>query len=145
VAFYLDSSAIVKLVVAERGSSALRRLLRSDTVRVSSALALVEVVRAVRHHGKPAQDRARRVLARVRLLSVDHAVLEQAATLGDVVLRSLDAIHVASALALGDDLRAIVTYDLRMLAAAAALQLPVRSPGAPRRRRVKTTAPRALR
>jgi len=98
---YLDSSALVKLVVAEPESSALRRHLRSRPIRVSCALARVEVVRAVRRHGREATARARRVLARTRLLRIDDALLDAAAFLDGGVLRSLDAIHLAAAQALG--------------------------------------------
>jgi len=134
VAVYLDSSAIVKLVVAEPGSAALRTFLRRHGERVSSALAIVEVVRAVRRQGKPAADRAAKVLARIRLLSIDHALLQQASLLDLVVLRSLDAIHLASARALGDDLDCVITYDRRMSEAAVALGLDARSPGVPKNR-----------
>lgn len=129
MALYLDSSAVVKLVVTEPGSAALRRLLRRHQDRVSSALAIVEVMRAVRGHGRAVQDRARKVLARIRLLSIDHAVLDEAAALDAAVVRSLDAIHLASARALGSDLDSVVTYDRRMTDAAAILGLRVRSPG----------------
>ena len=129
MALYLDSSAIVKLVVAEPGSAALRRFLRPHPERVSSALAIVEVLRALRQQGGQAEDRGAKVLGRIRLLAVDHALLQQAAALKPALLGSLDAIHLASAHALGDDLDFVVTYDRRMCEAALALGLPVRSPG----------------
>ncbi len=127
---YLDSSAIVKLVVAEPESRELRRLLRARATRISSALAVVEVLRAVRFQGRPALERARKLLVRMRLLRIDAALLEAAAVLDPRVLRSLDAIHLASALALGPDLEAVVTYDNRMGDAARTLGLTVLSPGA---------------
>ncbi len=128
-AVYLDSSALVKLVVAEQESPALWRYLRRRPVRISSALARVEVPRAVRHQGKQALNRSSRVLARVQLLCLDDSLLDAAAALDPGVLRSLDAIHLASAQALGDELDAIVTYDLRMAEAAELLDLRVVSPG----------------
>lgn len=128
MAVYLDSSALVMLVVAEPESAALRRWLRRRAVRVSSALARVEVLRAVRSHGREATLRARRVLKRVRLLQLDEALLEKAASLDPVVLRSLDAIHLASAQTLGETLDSVVTYDVRMTAAAQALGLRVAAP-----------------
>lgn len=142
MAVYLDSSAIVKLVVAEPGSSALGRFLRHHPERVASALATVEVVRAVRLLGRPANDRAGKVLARIRLLALDQAILQAAAALDPAVLRNLEAIHLASARALGDDLDCVVTYDRRMSDAALALGLPVRSPGVAGARAGRRGAPR---
>jgi predicted nucleic acid-binding protein len=130
VAVYLDSSALVKLVVAEAESARLRRWLRRHPVRVSSALARVEVRRAVRLQGEPASHRAAKVLGRIRLLRLDDALLEAAAALDPRVLRSLDAVHLASAQALGDELSCVVTYDRRMADAAGLLLLAVRAPGA---------------
>lgn len=128
MAVYLDSSALVKLVVEETGSRALRRYLRRHAVRVSSALARVEVPRAVRAQGRGAGVRAARVLARIRLLRVDDALLDEAADLDPRVLRSLDAIHIASAHALAGDLEAVVTYDEQMIKAARFLRLRVETP-----------------
>jgi len=130
MAIYLDSSAIVKLVVRESGSAALRRLLMSDPVRVSSALARVEVMQAVRAQGPRASARAEAVLSRIRLLRIDDDVLAVAANLDPGVLRSLDAIHLASArtLGAGELLGGIVTYDARMAAAARLLGILVFAP-----------------
>jgi predicted nucleic acid-binding protein len=125
---YLDSSALVKLVVAERESAALRRYLRSTPQRASCALARVEVLRAVRPHGGAAMKRARGVLRRLDLVQLDDDLLDAAAALDAGVLRSLDAIHLAAAQVLGDALTAVVTYDDRMTAAAARLGLPVAAP-----------------
>lgn len=136
---YLDSSALVKLVVAEPESEALRRFLRGRNVRVTSSLAKVEVPRAVRFQGAAAADRVKQILARLRLLTIDNSLLDAAAELDPRVLRSLDAIHLASAMALGEDLYCVVTYDRRMTDAAGALGVVVRAPGAvedvPRRRK----------
>ena len=128
LAVYLDSSALVKLVVAEPESAALRRFLRRQPNRISSALARVEVLRVVRSQGKAAVVRAKKVLARIRLLRIDDALLEVAAELDSRVLRSLDAIHIASAQALAGDLDGLVTYDRRMTDAAVLVGLPVRAP-----------------
>lgn len=125
---YLDSSAIVKLVVREAESAALRRFLRRRPTRVSSALARVEVVRAVRLQGPEAQARAHAVLARIRLLRIDDDVLSLAAILEPALLRSLDAIHLASARVFGAELGGVVTYDARMRDAAELLGLPVFEP-----------------
>ena len=129
MAVYLDSSALVRLIVAEAESAALRRYLRGRAERVSCALARVEVIRAVGPHGGPALARARQVLRRVDLLHLDDELLDDAATLDAGALRSLDAIHLAAARTLGDELSAIVTYDERMAAAAMRLGLSVDAPG----------------
>jgi len=128
VVVYLDSSALVKLVIAESESTPLRRYLRRRPERVSCALARVEVIRAVRLHGSAAVTRARQVLRRIDTLYLDDELLDDAATLDAGILRSLDAIHLAAALALGDELVAVVTYDERMRAAAERLGIPVDAP-----------------
>jgi predicted nucleic acid-binding protein len=128
---YLDSSAMVKLVRREAESSPLRRFLRRhrEDGRVTSALARVEVVRAVAGGGAAAVAHARRQLARVDQINLDRELLDEAAALAPgSVLRSLDAIHLASARAVGSDLRAMVTYDQRMHAAAVALGIVVDTP-----------------
>ena len=130
---YLDSSALVKLVVAERESAALRRYVRGEPHRASCALARVEVMRAVRPHGAAAMTRARRLLRRLDLLQLDDELLDAAATLDGGILRSLDAIHLADAQTLGDDVAAVVTYDDRMTAAAVRIGLPVAAPAPPGR------------
>ncbi|MBY0396630.1 MAG: type II toxin-antitoxin system VapC family toxin [Thermoleophilia bacterium] len=125
---YLDSSALVKLVVEEAESVALSRGLAGRGRVASCALARVEVPRAVRHHGPAAIHRARATLGAVDLVRLDDALLDEAASLDAGRLRSLDAIHVAAALAFGALLEALVTYDSRMAAAADSLGLPVASP-----------------
>lgn len=128
MAVYLDSSAIVKLVVLEAESAALRKFLRRHPSRVSSALARVEVLRAVRPHGEAATVFARSVLGRMALLGIDDEVLDRAARLDGAALRSLDAIHVATALGLGEDLEIVLTYDERMRKAASAAGLLTEAP-----------------
>jgi hypothetical protein len=119
---------LVKLVVAERESAALRRFLRRHPQRVASALVRTEVMRAVRHLGAKATSRARLVVARIDLVRLDDTVLDAAAALDAAILRSLDAIHLASAITLGAQLDAVVTYDARMVAGAEQLGLPVVAP-----------------
>jgi len=100
VKLYLDSSVLVKLVQQETESTALRQYLRRhrDDGRVTSALARVEVVRAVSGGGARAIGHARRTLIRVDQIHLDRPLLDDAATLApSSVLRSLDAIHLASA------------------------------------------------
>jgi len=125
---YLDSSALVKLVVAEAESRALRRYLRPHPQRATCALARVEVLRAVRTHGARALTRARSLLRRFDLIAMDDELLERAAAIDAAVLRSLDAIHLAAAQTLGDELTELVTYDGRMTAAAEKLGLTVAAP-----------------
>lgn len=127
-AIYLDSSAIVKLVVAEPQSSALRRYLRRKRPLISSALARTEVLRAVLGEGERGNARARVVLARLDLVRVNDRVLDAAGELLPAELRSLDAIHLATARQLGSDLGHVVTYDERMLHAARRLGLATATP-----------------
>ena len=125
---YLDSSALVKLVVAEPESPALRRYLRGEPERASCALARVEVLRAVRAHGPAALTRARRLLDRVSLVRIDDALLDAAAALDPGIVPGLDAIHLAAAQVLGDEMTTLVTYDGRMATAATLLELQVAVP-----------------
>jgi uncharacterized protein len=131
VTLYLDTSAVTKLVIVERETQALRTLLqvRSDAVRATSAITRCELVRAVRRLRPQATERALAVLAGLRQLTVTPVVLNAAAVLDPSDLRSLDAIHLASALELGADLTALVTYDARQRAAAESRGLPVLAPG----------------
>ena len=118
-ALYLDSSAFVKLVVEEEESVAVRAFLSArDARRVSSALLRTEALRAVRHLGPDALATVREGLRRVDLIGIDDRILDAAGSLEPQVLRTLDAIHLATAMAVGDDLDTIVTYDERMIEAA---------------------------
>lgn len=126
---YLDASAIVKLVVPEPESAALRSELARDAVWVSSALARVELLRALRRSGAtPDSFRfAEELLDRMALVAVDQPTLNAAASGEPVGLRSLDALHLATVLSLvGVD--AFFGYDERLNAAVAAAGLPVLSP-----------------
>jgi uncharacterized protein len=121
VAFYVDTSALVKLVVAEPESDALLAWL-GDEVReaVSSDLARAELLRAVRRAAPDRTVRARAVLDSITILGVTTDIFEQAGRLEPTSLRTLDAIHLAAALVLGDELQGIVTYDERLAEAAEA-------------------------
>jgi predicted nucleic acid-binding protein len=128
-ALYLDSSAFVKVVVEEAESAPLREFLAAHPARrVSSALLRAEVLRAVRHLGPDALATVREGLRRVDLIGIDDRILDAAGILEPQVLRTLDAIHLATALAVGDDLDAIVTYDERMIAAARLMGLTAATP-----------------
>ena len=124
---YLDASALVKLVIPEPESEALRRYLHGWPLLASCALVRTELLRAVGPHGADAVQAARAVLAELDLAELDAELLDLAGTL-EGELRSLDAIHVASALEFGEELDALVTYDRRMATAAAALGLRTVSP-----------------
>ena len=118
MAIYLDSSAIIKLAVREPESAALRQYLRRRRPLVSSALARTEVLRALLPSGDEAVARARSVLQRLDLIRVNARILNAAGMLGPLELRSLDAIHLATAQELGRELTAFIAYDGRMVTAA---------------------------
>lgn len=128
---YLDSAALVKLVVTETGSAPLARWLadRLETPRVSSALVEVEVPRAVGRSSPGTSAAVRLILRSVVRVDMNASVRATAACLPPSTLRSLDAVHLATALLLGTELRAFVSYDKRLLDAARAAGLPVASPG----------------
>jgi predicted nucleic acid-binding protein len=125
---YLDSSALVKLAVREPESEALLRYLRRRRPLVSSALARTEVLRALQPGGEEAMSAGRRVLARLDLIRVNDRVLNEAGSLLPFELRSLDAIHLATAGRLGAELGEVVTYDDRMAASARAMGYKVSAP-----------------
>ncbi len=125
------SSALAKLVTLEEETERLRVYLaaRASAIRFASVLAHAELLRAAHLVGDQAVATAREVLARLDLVDVSRELLERAGTLaGDQRLRTLDAIHVATASVAGDRLEALVTYDMRMAQAAAAIGLPVQRP-----------------
>jgi predicted nucleic acid-binding protein len=129
VAFYIDTSALVKLVVGETETVALRSWLQeADRDLVACDLARTELMRSVRRVVPDRALPARSVLDAVTLVDVTAAVFEVAGRLDPVGLRSLDAIHLASALDLGDDLEGLVTYDDRLADAAIANGVPVVAP-----------------
>ena len=127
-ATYLDSSALVKLAVREPESDALRRHLRRRRLWVSSALARTEVLRALLPAGEDALAAGRGVLARCELIRVNDRVLSLAGSLLPAELRSLDAIHLATAARLRSQLGELITYDERMAAAARAVGHRVAAP-----------------
>lgn len=129
MATYVDSSAIVKLAVREPESAALRRYLRRRRSLVSSALSRAEVLRALLPAGEEAVARGREVLRRFELVRVNDRVLNAAGRLLPAGFRTLDAIHLATARQLGEEVRALVTYDGRMAEAAKHLDYRIVSPG----------------
>lgn len=128
---YLDSSAILALVQDEPPRAALEAELPRWPDRISSALTPVECWRAVRRADAPAQTRARltAMLDGLILIRFDDALLRLAAHIGPPLLRSLDAMHLAAALSIGDYPAAFITYDDRLADAARTLKLHVVQPG----------------
>ncbi len=126
---YLDTSASVKLLLAEDESDALLDYLTSsDVPLVTSRVGVVEL-RRVGRRGGVNPDRADALAATVNVIELD-AGIERLAIGLDSRLRSLDAIHLASALAVGEGLSAFVCYDGRLTAAARRAKLRVVAPGA---------------
>lgn len=129
---YLDSSALIKFMLPEPESAALEGyLVRSDGQLVSSKLAITEVHRALLRIDATDDDRvaADGLLDDLALLPVDDATLRAAAALPGRHVRSLDALHVATAHCVAAQLDVVVTYDKRMAALCAELRLPVQQPG----------------
>ncbi len=124
---YLDSSALVKLVLAERETVALRAWAEGRPL-ASSAVAVTEMLRTVRRADPDREPEARLILTALALVDLSRDLLERAAEVAPLMLRSLDAIHIATALALGDELEALVTYDARMADAARLAGLRVDAP-----------------
>lgn len=121
MAHYLDTSALVKLVVNEAETGALMAWLdETGGDWVSSDLARTELLRTVRRAAPDRVVRAREVLDSITLIDVSTQIYEEAARIDPPTLRTLDAIHLAVALDLGDDLETIVAYDDRLCEAAIA-------------------------
>jgi predicted nucleic acid-binding protein len=129
---YLDASAIVKLATLEPETDALREQLGRYDNRITSRIATVEVPRALARRGAESvavgSEPIREVLMNLQLVELDESIAAGAAELGPPGLRSLDAIHLASALAIGEELTALVTYDARLALAARAAGLIVMAP-----------------
>jgi predicted nucleic acid-binding protein len=125
---YLDSSALVKLALAEAETDSLWDAVEQWQRRVTSKIGIVEVLRTVRRRNPGAEQLARRILAHTGLLAVEDGLLVAAVTVEPVPLRALDAVHRASALRIRSQLIAFVSYDRQQLEAAEALGLPVASP-----------------
>ena len=126
---YVDSSAIAKLAVTERESPALRNFLKKSTLRLTSLISEVEVRRATIRRGPNYEIAARRVLSTFSAVDVSRSIVSQAATASPPHLRSLDAIHLATALAVMTELDWFVTYDMKLGQAAEAAGLMVAHPG----------------
>lgn len=126
---YLDSSAIVKMVLEEPESESLKKYLDSEMCLVSSTLAWTESHRAVLPYGLGAVRKVREVLGVFDLIEISASILMTAAVLQPASLRSLDAIHLATAATLGDSLSRFIAYDKRLLRSAVAQGWDTHSPG----------------
>jgi uncharacterized protein len=127
---YLDSDAVVKLVHAEPESAALRGWLdeRSETPWISSVLTEIESFRALARYAPQAASRLPAVLDQINLIDLDQRIRMLARTVTPATVRSLDAIHLGTALSSRASLTSFVTYDKRLLDAAQAAGLPIDSP-----------------
>jgi uncharacterized protein len=128
---YLDTSAAIKLVIEEDESEALEHWLRAqqDISLVTSDLTRIELIRSVARRNSLAVPQAVNLLGSFDMLRVDEQVIIAAQSLPDPLLRTLDAIHLASALRIRASLTTILAYDKRLLAAATAYGLQTQSPG----------------
>jgi predicted nucleic acid-binding protein len=132
---YLDAAAVVKIVRAEPETTDLVKWLNEhpDAALVSSVLVEVEVPRALRRSAPQALIGVAAALSRLYRVEIDATIRATAAAYEDGVLRTLDAIHLATAQVLSGRtdarLEAFVTYDKRLLSAAHAVGLPIASPG----------------
>jgi hypothetical protein len=125
---YLDTSALLKLVIPEEHSDALTDFVEDRVDFVSSTLLAVEARRGVLRRAPRTLPRVDVLLTGVDMIGLTPAVVDTASRLPDPLLRPLDAVHVATALLLGPDVDVLVSYDSRMLAAAEAYGLPTACP-----------------
>jgi predicted nucleic acid-binding protein len=120
---------LVKLVITERESAALRMFLAGDPVLISSRIGAVELRRvAAKQDEQLAEPQVGAILANMLIVEIDDGVAEAAGAVQPTSLRTLDAIHLASALTLAPELDALVTYDARLADAARAAGLTVVAP-----------------
>lgn len=126
---YLDSSALAKLVIGEPESHDLRVFLKSAGLMVTSAISETELRRAALRVSKSAVDAAPRVLSVVAQMEVSREILSAAARVQPAQLRTLDAIHLATALELLPEIDTFVTYDNKLADAAESAGMNVAQPG----------------
>lgn len=128
--YYADTSAVIKLLVQESHSTAFASFYdaHADAEWVSSALLRIELTRAVARSRPGLLPDARDLLLALSYVAIDDDIVDAAAAEPDRMLRSLDAIHLATARVLGPELAAIVTYDDRLASAAAGAGIPTVAP-----------------
>jgi predicted nucleic acid-binding protein len=128
-AVYVDTSALVKLIAAEAETRELIPFLGVRPIRIASAIVIVELGRALGRRPDVDASRSFLVLDRLVLVDTDRRILERAAGLAPAELRSLDAIHLATAIEVRDSIDAVVTYDDRLAAAAQIHGFATAAPG----------------
>ena len=128
MSWYADSSAILKLLIVEKESAALTDFI--DFTIKSSALTRVEVIRVLNKIAPEKIDRARIILAGIDLTPLNPAILSMAENFAPAItLKSLDALHVATAIFLDKSVEGVITYDKAMIKNAKELRIKVASPG----------------
>jgi predicted nucleic acid-binding protein len=126
--WYIDSSAIIKLIKPEKESAALIKKLPSALI--ASRISRVEVARTIIRYEPDLLDATYDVLADIQMIPVEDAIVTIAENLPQFIeLRSLDSLHMASALAIKNVLKGIITYDKEMVIAAESLGFKTLSPG----------------
>jgi uncharacterized protein len=125
---YVDTSALLKLLKSETHSEALAAYLADRDDLVSSTLLAVELRRSALRSVPQSLPRVDILLSRVDMIDMDDVVVESASRLPDPTLRSLDAIHLATALLVRDEVDVLLTYDERLADAARAHRLPTAAP-----------------
>ena len=126
--WYMDSSAIIKLIKPEKESAALIKKLPSSLI--TSRISRVEVARTIAKHEPDLLNTAYDVLADIQMIPVEDSIITIAENLPlHIDLRSLDSLHIASALHIRNALKGIITYDKEMVRAGIALGFNTMSPG----------------
>lgn len=126
---YLDTSAFVKLVIMEPRTNELLAWIKTEQPTfVSSDLLAVEAIRTARRHSPEALTTVRERLAAVTRIRLSPDICDRAAHMDPGVMRSLDALHLATARALGSQMKSVVTYDARMIESCALVGVDVTSP-----------------
>lgn len=126
---YVDASAIMKLIVEEPESASLAQWMKNESASlITSIVSTIEVTRVCRRMAPNAMTDSVRMLAEFDIVPVTAVVVDLAASVQPAELRTLDAIHLATALSVRDELTAFVTYDKRLGKAAHAEKLRVAAP-----------------
>lgn len=126
--WYMDSSAIIKLIKLEKESAALIRKLPPSLI--TSRISRVEVARTIAKHEPDLLDAAYDILADIQMIPVEDSIITIAENLPQHIdLRSLESLHIASAMAIRNALKGIISYDKEMVRAGISLGFKTMSPG----------------
>lgn len=125
---YIDTSALLKLIKPEAGSEAVAAFLHEETELVSSALLAVEARRGALRNAPEKLPRLDILLTRIDMVEISAPIIESASRLPDPLLRSLDAIHLATALLIREEIDVLLTYDERLTEAARAHRITTAAP-----------------